>query len=49
MPTCPTSKHSCSGLMPSRLIACSSSMISSNGFVNTNWNTKSLRRVEYLA
>ena len=47
--TWPTSKHSCSGLMPSRRIASSNSMISSNGLVNTNLNTKSLREREYLA
>ena len=48
-PTWPTSKHSCSGLIPSRHIASSSSMISSNGFANTNLNTKALRLAEYFA
>ena len=47
-PTWPTSKHSCSGLMWSRRIASSSSMISSNGLANTNLNTKSLRRARVL-
>ena len=48
-PTWPTSKHSCSGLMPSSFIASSSAMISSNGLANTVWKTNSLRRDEYFA
>ncbi len=48
-PTWPTSKHSCSGLIPSSFIAPRSSTISSKGFANTAWNTKSLRLREYFA
>ncbi len=48
-PTCPRSKHSCSGLIPSSFIAVSSSTISSNGFWKTILKTKSLRVREYLA
>ena len=48
-PTWPTSKHSCSGRMPSSFMAFSSSMISSKLFSNTVLNTKSLREAEYFA
>ncbi len=47
--TWPVSKHSCSGLIPIRFIASSSSMISSMWFSKTNLKTKSLREREYLA
>ena len=47
--TCPESKHSCSGRMPSSRMADTSSMMVSNEFSNTALNTKSLRRREYLA
>ena len=47
--TCPESKHSCSGRMPSSFIASMNSMIMSNEFSNTALKTKSLRRREYFA
>ena len=48
-PTCPRSKHSCSGLIPCSFIASSSATISSNGFAKTIENTKSWREREYFA
>ena len=47
--TCPASKHSCSGWIPSSFISVMNSMIVSNEFSNTALKTKSLRRREYLA
>ena len=47
--TCPASKHSCSGRMPSSFIALRNSTIVSNEFSNTALKTKSLRDFEYLA
>ena len=47
--TCPESKHSCSGRIPSSFIASRNSMIVSNEFSNTALNTKSLRLLEYFA
>ncbi len=49
LPTWPTSKHSCSGLMPSSFIASSSSMISPNGFSKTMLNTNCFFEREYFA
>ena len=49
MATCPESKHSCSGRMPSSTIASSSAWIVSNEFSNTSLKTKSFRRDEYFA
>ncbi len=48
-PTWPTSKHSCSGLMPSSFIASSSAMMSSKEFSKTALKTKSRRAREYFA
>ena len=47
--TCPASKHSCSGWIPSSFIAVMNSMIVSKEFSNTALKTKSLRRREYFA
>ena len=47
--TCPASKHSCSGLIPSSRISVRNSMIVSNEFSKTALKTKSLRRREYFA
>ena len=47
--TCPESKHSCSGRIPTETIPSSSARIVSNEFSNTAANTKSRRRAEYLA
>ena len=48
-PTCPRSKHSCSGLMPSSFIASRKVMMVSNEFSKTVLKTKSLRFEEYFA
>ena len=47
--TCPESKHSCSGRMPSSFIAVRNSIIVSNEFSNTVLKTKSFRFEEYFA
>ena len=48
-PTWPTSKHSCSGVMPSSRITSRNVWISLNGFGKTVSKTKALRRAEYFA
>jgi hypothetical protein len=47
--TCPASKHSCSGWMPSSFISVMNCSIKSKLFSNTALKTKPLRRREYLA
>jgi hypothetical protein len=47
--TCPESKHSCSGRMPSSFIAVRNAMIVSNEFSKTALNTNSFRFDEYFA
>ena len=47
--TCPESKHSCSGRIPSSFITVTNSMIVSNEFSNTVLKTKSFRFDEYFA